>query len=74
MGIILLLSFTENQVDYEALKQLEEGEITELIPLVGPRTKFKAQWRKWKEELEILKKNSEILVSIDFIFTCFTAS
>lgn len=37
----------EQELDLEALRSLEEEVIAELVPLIGPRCKFRKAWRAW---------------------------
>ncbi|CAH0561724.1 unnamed protein product [Brassicogethes aeneus] len=56
MGIYVS-TFADNSVDFLALKQLDEDCIRQLIPVVGHRAKFKANWKEWVKDMN---KASEI--------------
>lgn len=46
------LLFSENEVDASALRLLDDAQVSQLIPAIGPQAKFKKSLSAWKVSLE----------------------
>uniref|UniRef100_A0A8D8R195 SAM domain-containing protein n=1 Tax=Cacopsylla melanoneura TaxID=428564 RepID=A0A8D8R195_9HEMI len=42
--------FKENQIDVETLKELDDGHLKDLIPVIAQRIRFKKKLTEWKEK------------------------
>ena len=45
--VLLFVCFTDNAIDIECLKLLNDADIAQLIPKIGLRLKFSQQWKKY---------------------------
>ena len=62
---IHILSSLEHEITIRALKCLDNEEIAELIPKIGPRTVFKSLLNAWKEKVRVKSKHQPAVVSIE---------
>lgn len=46
---ILFLLLSENEIDVDALKLINDNDLLQLIPKVGPRTKFRKALDLWRQ-------------------------
>lgn len=67
----MCFAFPDNSIDLQSFKLLQESDIRNLIPKLGPRLKLIQRWREYLINVKLILQTSALTNSVLLDFTIF---